>query len=156
MPWTRELPQIPGRRASSPSHPRGKLRRTGIPQEHFAEESSISGPVSESADRSPLVPRLRCAFSSEPDFGEHSGENDAGEGNEEAVNLYQVLRQSGPSSGASWATSMPRVDNAKKVALGVRKHHEILTFLALSEDGRAEFQQPFDLAVRIFRVEVEM
>src|SRR5256886_15770234 len=55
-----------------------------------------------------------------------------------------------------WATSMPRVDNAKKVALGVRKHHEILTLFALSEDGRPEFQQPFDFAVGIVRVEIEV
>ena len=35
--------------------------------------------------------------------------------------------------------SMPRIDHAEEVAVGIRQDHEILTLFTLSEDGRAEF-----------------
>src|SRR5947209_3911826 len=50
----------------------------------------------------------------------------------------------------------PRVDDAEKVALGVREDDEILTGLARPVDGGAELKQPLDLSVRVVRVQVEV
>src|SRR5207237_8902704 len=65
----------------------------------------------------------------------------------------------GCPTGPSWPRPdrlAPRVDYAKQVSVGVGKDHEIFTVLAGPEEGRPEAKQPFDLSLRVVRVQIEM
>src|SRR5712691_215739 len=49
-----------------------------------------------------------------------------------------------------------RVDDTEEIALGVREDDKILVGLTGPVDRSAEMTQPLDLAVRVFRIQVEM
>src|SRR6266480_3974316 len=65
----------------------------------------------------------------------------------------------GTPTGPRWPRPgrlAPHVDYAEQISVGVGKDHEIFTLLAEPEKARPEAKQPFDLSLRVVRVQIEM